>query len=177
MLKALLENLICETLWVFYLPLNSCWSLTTRVWGRLLLILFSEEIYFSNDTVHHAKGKTSWPTICLSPDQGHRESRLPTAWCHERKRGGAEAWGTARHVAIDFSLRDLSTDAVVVVSFPHLYLSALSLVRLLLHPYLLMPFSRWAHLLALNLEGLPPSSGFLQTTSPSSVTLFWPNPN
>lgn len=150
---------------------------TTRERGFLLLMLSSGEIYFSNDTVHRAKGKTSWPAICLSRDRGRRESRLPTAWCHGGKRGGAEAWGAARRVAIDFSLRELSTDAVVVVRFPRLYLSALTLIHLRLHPCLLMPFSHRAHLLALNLEGLPPGSGFQQTTSSSSVTLLWPNPN
>lgn len=102
-------------------------SQNTSVRGRLLLMLFSREIYFSNDTAHGAKGKTSWPAICLSLYQGHSELRLPAAWCHGGKCAGAEAWGAASRVAIDFSLREFSTDAVVVVSFPRLYLSALSL--------------------------------------------------
>lgn len=42
-------------------------------------------IYFSRDTVQNAKGKTSWPTIRLSLDQGHCELRLPTAMVSWRK--------------------------------------------------------------------------------------------
>lgn len=94
--------------------------------GRLLLMLVSGENYFSNDTVHRAKGKTSWPAICLNLDQAHSELQLPAAWCHGGKCAGAEAWGAARRMAIDFSLREFSRDAVIVVSFPRLYLSALS---------------------------------------------------
>lgn len=88
-------------------------------------------IHFLEDTVHHGKRRTSWPTICLSLDQGHTELRLSTAWCHGVKHGEAEPWGTARRVAIDFSLRDFDTGTVVLVWVPHLHLS---------HPLSVSPF-------------------------------------
>lgn len=160
MLNALLENFICKTLWVLNLPL--CGPENASVRGRLLLTLSGGKMYFSNDTVHRAKGKTSWPAICLSLDQGHSELRLPAPWCHGGKCVRSWGLGSGKARGNRFLLEGIQHRCCCHWEFPSpVPLCPLSLSLLRSQPSLRMPLSHQAHLLALNLEGLTPSSPFL----------------
>lgn len=98
---------------------------TTGARGRLLL---AEKFIFAMIRRAVPKGRVADPQSARARAKGTVSYGSPrhgvTGGCGG---GGAEARGTARRVAIDFSSREFSTDAVVVASFPRSGLSALSL--------------------------------------------------